>query len=63
MTINDLELCEHYRVLFAYFSVIENYTRNGQTTELFHALDMIHDASRKAMYRLNDMRFQKKKEA
>jgi hypothetical protein len=55
MTINDLELCDHFRKLYMNFSQIDRLTRDGQEHQLFMALSEIELAAREAQARLNKM--------
>lgn len=59
MTINDLPLNEHCIELRALAEKLAFYMREGRVAELENTIGRINEASVKAGYRLNDLRYTK----
>ena len=56
MTLNDLELGEHISAINRLASRLNRMTADKDEFTLFSVLDLIHEHSRKAMFRLNQLR-------
>lgn len=53
---NDLVLAECLRIIGKYSSVINEFARDHKISALYEALSIIHDETRRAMWRIDDLK-------